>query len=73
MLTHKGTQTIDTERLILRKFELSDSENVHKNWAGDALVQEAYHEPVYANTSEVSEILQKIITPMKLRIIIDGR
>ena len=26
-----GTQTLETERLILRKFELSDAELVYKN------------------------------------------
>ena len=33
-----GTQTLETERLILRKFELSDAELVYKNWTSDPLV-----------------------------------
>lgn len=35
MLTHKGTNTIETERLILRRFEIKDAEGMYKNWATD--------------------------------------
>lgn len=35
MLTHKGTQTIKTKRLILRKFELADAEGMFNNWANN--------------------------------------
>lgn len=38
MLTHKGTQTIKTERLILRRYEISDAEMMYENWACDARV-----------------------------------
>lgn len=34
-LNHVGTQFIDTDRLILRKFKLSDSEQMYNNWAKD--------------------------------------
>lgn len=30
-----GAVTIETERLILRKFKVSDAENMYKNWASD--------------------------------------
>ena len=33
MLTHNGTQTIETERLILRRFAYSDNADMLKNWA----------------------------------------
>lgn len=36
MLTHKGTQTIDTNRLILRKFRRGDAEPMFRNWANDS-------------------------------------
>ncbi len=32
MLTHIGTDTIETERLILRRFEYSDAGAMLKNW-----------------------------------------
>jgi ribosomal-protein-alanine N-acetyltransferase len=34
-LRHKGTQTIETIRLILRRFRLEDAEDMFRNWAGD--------------------------------------
>ena len=38
MLAHKGTQLIETERLILRPFTLSDANDMFKNWASDTEV-----------------------------------
>ena len=35
MLTHKGTKTIITERLILRKFRVDDAMDMFNNWASD--------------------------------------
>jgi len=35
MLSHKGTETINTERLLLRKFEKDDADDMFKNWAND--------------------------------------
>jgi ribosomal-protein-alanine N-acetyltransferase len=35
MLTHKGTQIIRTERLILRRFRSDDSQAMFENWASD--------------------------------------
>lgn len=32
---HVGTQTIETERLILRRFKIGDAPYVFKNWASD--------------------------------------
>ena len=38
MITHKGTQTIHTERLILRKFTVDDAQAMFENWASDERV-----------------------------------
>jgi len=38
MLTHKGTQTIETERLILRRFCIEDAKAMYDNWANDERV-----------------------------------
>lgn len=35
MLTHKGTQTIVTKRLILRRFRRDDARDLYENWASD--------------------------------------
>ena len=34
-LNHVGTQLIETKRLILRKFQLDDAEQMYNNWAKD--------------------------------------
>jgi len=34
-MKHLGTKKLETERLTLRQFTLSDSENMFKNWAQD--------------------------------------
>ena len=39
-MNHLGTQKIQTERLILRKFQLQDAKYVFENWAGDSDVTE---------------------------------
>ncbi len=38
MLTHKGTQTIKTERLELRRFTTEDANAMYENWAKDERV-----------------------------------
>lgn len=35
MLDHRGTVTIHTDRLILRKFTINDAEDMLNNWAND--------------------------------------
>ena len=35
MLNHKGTKTIETDRLILRQFTMEDAEAMFRNWASD--------------------------------------
>ncbi|MDD6038974.1 MAG: GNAT family N-acetyltransferase [bacterium] len=61
MLTHVGTQTIETERMILRRFEYSDNEAMRKNWISDEKIQSMYSEPVYTTEDEVKELLDKYI------------
>ena len=34
-LNHSGTTTLYTERLVLRKFQISDAEDMFNNWAAD--------------------------------------
>ena len=34
-MNHKGTVTLETKRLILRKFAENDAEAVFRNWASD--------------------------------------
>lgn len=34
-IVHKGTVTIETVRLVLRRFEVEDAKDMYNNWAGD--------------------------------------
>ncbi|MBQ5338115.1 MAG: GNAT family N-acetyltransferase [Oscillospiraceae bacterium] len=61
MLTHTGTNTIETERLILRRFACSDDAAVLKNWASDAHLQAMYSEPVYPDLDAVHGLLDRYI------------
>ena len=58
---HIGTDTIETERLILRKFKISDDEAMLKYWIADKKIQSLYSEPVYTTKAEVDELLEKYI------------
>lgn len=61
MITHIGTRTIETERMILRRFEYSDNESMRKNWISNEKIQSLYSEPVYVTENEVNELLDKYI------------
>ena len=61
MLTHVGTKIIETERLILRPFEYTDSASMLKNWIADERVQFMYAEPVYTTEQAVKKLLDKYI------------
>lgn len=37
-MQHKGTQVLETERLILRPFQATDVESVFQNWTSDEKV-----------------------------------
>ena len=54
MLTHKGTQTIETSRLILRRAIREDAEPMFRNWASDPEVTKFLTWPVHSRVA-VSE------------------
>ncbi|CEI72503.1 Hypothetical protein FRIFI_0963 [Romboutsia hominis] len=35
MLKHIGTKIINTDRLVLRKYEINDADDMFRNWASD--------------------------------------
>lgn len=61
MLTHIGTMQIETERLILRKFQYTDDESMLKYWISDPAIQSMYAEPIYTTKQEVKELIDKYI------------
>ncbi|MEG0453173.1 MAG: GNAT family protein [Coprobacillus sp.] len=62
MLTHTGTQMIETKRLILRCFDYLDSDTMLKNWIADENVQSLYAEPVYTTKNAVNKLLDTYIS-----------
>lgn len=50
-MTHKGTVTLETERLILRRFTTDDAEAVFRNWANDPEVTYFLRWPAHAEIS----------------------
>ena len=56
MLTHKGTQTIETSRLILRRAVREDAEPMFRNWASDPEVTKYLTWPVH-NSIAVTEMV----------------
>lgn len=62
MLTHCGTKTLETSRLILRTFLYADGDDMLKYWVSDPDIQFMYSEPVYTTENEVKELLDKYIS-----------
>ena len=56
MLTHKGTQTIETSRLILRRAVREDAEPMFRNWASDPEVTKFLTWPTHDSVT-VSEMV----------------
>ena len=56
MLTHKGTQTIETARLILRRAIREDAEPMFRNWASDPEVTKFLTWPAHGSIA-VSEMV----------------
>ena len=56
-MKHIGTQYIETERLILRRFELSDAQAMFDNWASDSEVTKYLTWPTHADVSVTGQLL----------------
>ena len=57
MLTHKGTQTIETSRLILRRAVRDDAEPMFRNWASDSEVTKYLTWPTYEKVETAHQVL----------------
>ena len=57
MPTHKGTQTIETSRLILRRAVREDAEPMFRNWASDPEVTKYLTWPTYEKVETAYQIL----------------
>jgi len=56
-----GPETIETERLILRRFSMEDADSMMRNWVSDDDVQSMYGEPSYKTKEEVEALISEFI------------
>ena len=57
-MNHIGTQYIETDRLILRRFEVSDAQAMFDNWASDDEVTKYLTWPTHADISVTEQVLE---------------
>ena len=62
-MNHCGTQTLETERLVLRRLTLEDADAVYRNWASDPEVTRFLTWPAHTST-EVSEAIIRTWLPL---------
>ena len=58
-LNHCGTQTIETERLVLRRYRESDAQDVFDNWASDPEVTKHLTWKPHDNVEATCDIVNK--------------
>ncbi len=61
MLNHKGTKEICTNRLLLRKYRLSDAEAMFENYANDDRVTKYLSWKTYSKSSDIIPFLEMSI------------
>ena len=60
-MEHKGTQRIETSRLILRRAQMTDAEPMFRNWASDPEVTKFLTWPTYQSVDSAYYILDKAV------------
>lgn len=58
MLNHKGTQILETERLILRPFAMEDAQAMYDNWASDSEVTKFLTWPTHSSPEVTRAVLE---------------
>lgn len=61
-MKHIGTKRIETERLLLRPFEMEDAEPMFNNWASDSEVTKYLMWPTHENLDDTKKVLQNWIS-----------
>ena len=57
-MKHAGTQRIETDRLIIRRFELNDAEMMFRNWTNDSIVTRYMRWQAHETVETTKEVLQ---------------
>lgn len=58
-MNHKGTVTLDTKRLILRRFAVSDAADMYRNWASSEQVAAFLTWAPHPSAEATAELLQE--------------
>lgn len=61
-MNHLGTKELETNRLILRKFQLSDAEAVFRNWTSDDEVTKYLTWPAHKDVGVTEYVLKEWIS-----------
>lgn len=61
-MEHKGTLTLETERLLLRRFESEDAEMMFANWASDSEVTKYLTWKTHENVEDTAAILREWVS-----------
>jgi ribosomal-protein-alanine N-acetyltransferase len=66
-MTHKGTVTLETERLILRRFTTDDADAMFRNWASDPEVTKYLtwqpHTSIDVTLQQIDSLISKYAEP----------
>ncbi len=57
MLNHIGTKSLETNRLILRRFKMEDAQDMYNNWASDNEVTKYLTWPTHTNIDVSKQVL----------------
>ena len=57
-----GTKTIETERLILRRYVVEDAEDMYKTWGSDPKVVTFMTWPMHADVSVSKKLLENWVS-----------
>lgn len=61
-MNHLGTETLETSRLILRKFKIEDADAMYNNWAGDEEVVKYLTWPAHSSVDVTKKTLKNWIS-----------
>lgn len=57
-MRHSGTKTLETERLILRRFTVEDAEDMYQNLCSDSRVNKFLTWDVHKSIDETAELMK---------------
>ena len=61
-MMHRGTQSIETERLVLRRFSIHDADAMYRNWASDSDVTKFLTWPAHSSADVSCAVLKDWIS-----------